>query len=58
MAAYSATGPTRDGRIKPDIVATGDFIISAKTDGATDTYQCGVDPGRSVPTNRPQLRRL
>ena len=31
MAAFSSRGPTDDGRIKPDIVAPGTFIISARS---------------------------
>ena len=32
LASYSSFGPTPDGRIKPDLVATGD-TISATTSG-------------------------
>lgn len=31
IAAFSSLGPTRDGRIKPDIVAPGMFIASARS---------------------------
>jgi hypothetical protein len=31
MAAFSSQGPTYDGRIKPDVVAPGYFIISARS---------------------------
>jgi PGF-pre-PGF domain-containing protein len=31
IAAFSSRGPTNDGRVKPDIVAPGTFIISAKS---------------------------
>ena len=31
MAAYSSRGPTQDGRIKPDVVAPGTDVISAKS---------------------------
>jgi subtilisin family serine protease len=31
MAAFSSRGPTDDGRIKPDLVAPGTFIISARS---------------------------
>ncbi|MBN1314009.1 MAG: S8 family serine peptidase, partial [Anaerolineales bacterium] len=31
MAAFSSRGPTQDGRIKPDLVAPGTFIISTKS---------------------------
>lgn len=31
MAAFSSRGPTDDGRIKPDIVAPGTFILSARS---------------------------
>ena len=32
LAAFSSRGPTRDGRIKPDVVAPGEFIESARAD--------------------------
>ena len=31
MAAFSSRGPTDDGRIKPDIVAPGTYIVSLRT---------------------------
>ncbi|KDO25662.1 hypothetical protein SPRG_08961 [Saprolegnia parasitica CBS 223.65] len=31
LAFYSSMGPTRDGRIKPDLVAPGRFLVSAKS---------------------------
>ncbi len=31
MAAFSSRGPTDDGRIKPDIVAPGTYIVSMRT---------------------------
>ncbi len=31
MAAFSSRGPTDDGRVKPDVVAPGTFIISARS---------------------------
>ena len=40
MAAFSSRGPTNDGRIKPDLVAPGTFVLS----GYSDLYQEGYDP--------------
>lgn len=40
MAAFSSRGPTNDGRIKPDVVAPGSWIVS----GYSDRYQQGYDP--------------
>lgn len=37
MAAFSSRGPTLDGRIKPDLVAPGTFIISTRSSLATGT---------------------
>ncbi|MCU0468572.1 MAG: S8 family serine peptidase [Arcicella sp.] len=37
MSAYSSWGPTDDGRIKPDIVGTGDGILSASAN-SDDAY--------------------
>jgi len=31
IASFSSTGPTRDGRVKPDIVAPGNVIASARS---------------------------
>jgi len=42
VASFSSTGPTMDGRLKPDIVAPGDQIFSAASDGLTDTSNCGL----------------
>lgn len=39
MAAFSSRGPTDDGRIKPDVVAPGTWILS----GYSDMYQQGYD---------------
>ena len=36
IAAFSARGPTQDGRLKPDIVAPGTDIISVRSRLATD----------------------
>jgi len=33
MAAFSSRGPTIDGRVKPELVAPGQLIISARSDG-------------------------
>ncbi len=41
IAAFSSRGPTDDGRIKPDIVAPGTFIISTRSSRAT-WYDWGV----------------
>ncbi len=40
MAAFSSRGPTADGRIKPDVVAPGTWVLS----GYSDLYQQGYDP--------------
>jgi len=36
MYEYSSTGPTDDGRIKPDIVAAGDYVRSCRAQEASD----------------------
>jgi subtilisin family serine protease len=44
IASFSSRGPTRDGRIKPDVVAPGELITSARSnatlphDGDPDAY--------------------
>jgi hypothetical protein len=37
MAAFSSRGPCDDGRIKPDIVAPGTFVISTRSRATTNT---------------------
>ncbi|CAB1111148.1 unnamed protein product [Ectocarpus sp. CCAP 1310/34] len=39
VAYFSSQGPTLDGRIKPDVVAPGDQVASASSDG-TDEHSC------------------
>jgi serine protease AprX len=46
MAPFSSRGPTDDGRIKPDIVAPGAWILS----GYSDLYQQGYDAGTNPRT--------
>lgn len=40
LAAFSSRGPTADGRIKPDLVAPGTWMLS----GYADPFQQGYDP--------------
>jgi len=40
VAGFSSRGPTSDGRIKPDIVAPGKPIVSAKSDENLKSFQC------------------
>ncbi len=44
MAAFSSRGPANDGRIKPDLVAPGTFILSAKSQSIfyTDDFENGL----------------
>jgi len=47
LAIFSSTGPTNDGRIKPDVVAPGVNIYHARVPGP-DTY--GYSQGTSLAT--------
>jgi len=47
MAGFSSRGPTRDGRIKPDVVAPGTWILS----GYSDMYQQGYNNDPRNPQN-------
>ena len=38
MASFSSRGPTADGRVKPDIVAPGTWIVSARSSKAQDKH--------------------
>jgi subtilisin family serine protease len=45
VAEFSSRGPTFDGRIKPDLLAPGQNIVSTHSDGRTDGGdQCGLQP--------------
>lgn len=44
MAAFSSRGPTDDGRIKPDIVAPGTWILSTYSDLYQEGYDGGTNP--------------
>ena len=54
MAAFSSRGPAYDGRVKPDVVAPGAWVLS----GYSDLYQEGYDgssqsAGRILPDWHP-----
>ena len=53
MAAFSSRGPTSDGRIKPDIVAPGTAIISARSHQYpfNDDFQSGAGKWTITPAN-------
>ena len=42
IAYFSSRGPTDDGRIKPDIVAPGTYIISTRSSMPTASYPWGI----------------
>ena len=42
LSSWSSRGPTQDGRVKPDIVAPGEYIQSAGSSHRLDDYQCGA----------------
>ena len=44
MAAFSSRGPTDDGRIKPDVVAPGSWILSAYSDMYQQGYDAATNP--------------
>ncbi len=48
ISSFSSLGPTRDGRMKPDVAAPGAFIYSAKS---LDPFAGGGPPPQTVPTN-------
>ncbi|OQR87934.1 serine protease family S08A [Achlya hypogyna] len=41
VTAYSSQGPTRDGRMKPDLVAPGSYLVSAKSMPPTNDSTAG-----------------
>ena len=46
IASFSSLGPTRDGRVKPDIVAPGELIVSARS------HSVPQNPGDPDPYHR------
>jgi serine protease AprX len=44
MAAFSSRGPTDDGRIKPDVVAPGTWILSGYSDKFQQQYDSAPNP--------------
>jgi len=48
LSSFSSRGPTKDGRIKPDIVAPGEYILSSRSDGRLNTFQCNADDGSTL----------
>ena len=49
LAAFSSRGPTRDGRIKPDLVAPGTNILSVRS----QALPAGANPGWGAWTKAP-----
>jgi PKD repeat protein len=48
MAGWSSRGPTNDGRIKPDVVAPGTWILSGYSDKYQEGYDVSVNPQNSA----------
>ena len=48
MAAFSSRGPTDDGRIKPDVVAPGTWILSTYSDLYQQGYDASPNPQNSA----------
>lgn len=40
LSSFSGRGPTKDMRLKPDVVAPGQRITSSRSDGTLDSSQC------------------
>ncbi|MGC8839531.1 MAG: S8 family serine peptidase, partial [Anaerolineae bacterium] len=45
MAAFSSRGPAPDGRLKPDVVAPGTWVISARSHDPYANYPWGIPRG-------------
>eukprot|EP00904_Undaria_pinnatifida_P012698 jgi/Undpi1/8559/HiC_scaffold_25.g11024.m1 len=43
VSGFSGRGPLADGRIKPDVVAPGDMVISARSAGYSGEQTCQLD---------------
>jgi subtilase family protein/fibronectin type III domain protein len=44
MAAFSSRGPASDGRIKPDVVAPGTWVLSGYSDNFQQQYDTSTNP--------------
>lgn len=53
LASFSSRGPTDDGVMKPDIVAPGVDVYSAKSDGIRDSYNGGYQPMQGTSMSTP-----
>jgi hypothetical protein len=51
LSSFSSRGPTSDGRYKPDICATGQSVMSARSDGTTSTPASANCPVSGVLTS-------
>jgi len=49
IADYSSRGPTSDGRLKPTLVATGSFVLSAYPTGGTQRVGWGSGTSMATP---------
>jgi hypothetical protein len=48
MAAFSSRGPASDGRIKPDVVAPGTWVLSGYSDKFQQQYDSSANPQNSA----------
>ena len=49
LSSFSSRGPTYDGRLKPDVVAPGEYVISVRSDGVVSSNTtCPVDPADAL----------
>jgi subtilisin family serine protease/nitrogen fixation-related uncharacterized protein len=42
VAVFSSRGPTKDNRIKPELLAHGQPVFGARSDGTTGKYHCPI----------------
>jgi hypothetical protein len=54
LAGYTLSGPTRDGRIKPDLVAPA-YVAAGDTDGDITTHNCNVSEQSGTSWSAPSL---
>ena len=55
VSYFSSRGPTADGRMKPDVVAPGEKILSARVD-FNDLLGKGMTPGKLTPKQLQSLK--
>eukprot|EP00755_Sulcionema_specki_P020933 Sspe_Gene.12837::Locus_4399_Transcript_1_1_Confidence_1.000_Length_6448::g.12837::m.12837 len=58
LSAFSSRGPTDDLRFKPDVVAVGEYVHSARSDANPLSHNCDLIPAMGTSMATPQVSAL